>query len=198
MGALLLAAGLSRRMGTSKLLEDWNGKPIIWHSASALIGVVDQVVVTLGANAASIDAALPDDPLFETLMVPDYEEGMAASLRAGMAEAARRSWDGAFVMLGDMPLVPGPLLKAMRGSRWKGRSNVTIPVRHERRGNPALWGADHFAAFQTLRGEEGGRTLLARRAIDWQPFEADTDAICFDVDTPEALERLRTMPAPRA
>ena len=195
IGAIVLAAGFSRRMGTQKLLADWNGVPLVRHVADTALAACPDVIVSVGEDADAMRAALPQ--ACTPLPVKDAAEGMAASLRAGMAEAAARGWDGALVFLGDMPCIGADLPRRMIAA-FSAPTDVILPECQGRRGNPVLWGAHWFADFAALRGEDGGKAILQANRIIPRTVLARSDAILFDVDTPEALARLRSDPPPPA
>ena len=81
-GCVILAAGLSARMGSPKQLLEIGGRPLVLRaSEAALESPVWPVVVVLGAHAERIR------PLFARLPVlvvenPTWQEGMASSIRA--------------------------------------------------------------------------------------------------------------------
>jgi len=103
--ALVLAAGGSRRLGQPKQLLDWGGRPLLERVVAAVHAwPVSPVVVVLGAHA---DDILERVDLGEALVVvnPEWEEGIASSLRVGFDLLAREvtaHW--AFVALGDQPV----------------------------------------------------------------------------------------------
>ena len=82
---IILAGGLSRRMGTrNKLLEVWRGKPLLRHVVeAALASDLDDVLVVLGHEADAVRAVLPDGT--RTIVAPDHADGLSATLRAGLA-----------------------------------------------------------------------------------------------------------------
>lgn len=187
-GAIVLAAGRSSRMGTAhKLLEDWQGKPLVAHvvDAIATAGLPPPVVV-LGARADAVRAALGNREA-KFVIADDYAEGLAHSLRTGLA-AIPADWDAALVCLADMPRIDASLLAALS----KAPGTVVMPTWAGKRGNPVRWSRTHFAALMALEGDVGGKAVLAGLV----PVEvaAENDAIFDDIDTPEALAALRARP----
>ncbi len=183
-GALLLAAGRSARMGgPHKLLEHWQGKPLVAHAADALLAAGLPVLVVTGHGAERVRAALAGRAL-DFVQAEDFALGLAHSLRAGLA-GAPAGWEAVLVALADMPRVEPELLV-----RLAATDGVAVPVWQGQRGNPVRWPRAHWPAMMALDGDTGARRLLAGLAVT--EVAAPSDAVLADVDTPEALRRLRT------
>jgi molybdenum cofactor cytidylyltransferase len=188
-GAIILAAGRSSRMGGAhKLLELWRGKPLVAHVADAIAAAgLPPPVIVLGARAADVRAALGDRP-GHFVIAEDHEDGLAHSLRAGIATAPA-AWAGALVCLGDMPRIEPGLLRALAAA-----PGVAVPVWDGRRGNPVRWPRALFPRLQALAGDVGGKAILADQAGAVTVIAASSDAIFDDIDTPAALAALRGRP----
>ncbi len=89
IGAIVLAAGLSSRMGTNKLLQEWRGKPLLrWSAEAALASEARPVIVVTGHDAPNAEAALHGlDVTF--VRNPGYREGLSGSLKTGDLCASR-------------------------------------------------------------------------------------------------------------
>jgi molybdenum cofactor cytidylyltransferase len=185
-GAIVLAAGRSTRMGgPHKLLEPWRGQPLVTHVVAAIAAAgLPPPIIVLGAEAHRMRAALAGHAA-QFVVAEDYAEGLAHSLRAGLA-AVPPGWDAALVCLGDMPRLDADLLARLAAAP----GDVAVPVANGRRGNPVRWGRRHFAALAALTGDVGGKALLAGLATPPTEVPA-SDAIFDDIDTPEALATLR-------
>jgi molybdenum cofactor cytidylyltransferase len=70
--------------------------------------------------------------------------------------------------------------------------SICVPVFGAERGNPVLWGRQHFAALQALSGDRGARTLFDSLAEEIVEVAMPDDAVLTDADTPEALARIRS------
>ena len=107
IGALLLAAGQSRRMGgPNKLLAEVDGTPMVAHVARRLLASrARPIIAVLGNQADEVDAALGKLPV-ERVRNPEFAGGLSTSLKRGIA-ALPADLDGALVCLGDMPLISG-------------------------------------------------------------------------------------------
>jgi CTP:molybdopterin cytidylyltransferase MocA/xanthine/CO dehydrogenase XdhC/CoxF family maturation factor len=184
--AVVLAAGLSRRMGAqNKLLLPVAGEPMIRRVVGNVLaaGFVE-VVVVLGHQADDVRRALA--PLGVRCVVnADFESGQVSSVRAGLA-ALTQPADAVMVCLGDQPLLGSADLDRLRvayGERPQG--SILVPMRGNRRGNPVL--LDWQSARETL---ERGTNFGCRQFMDENPervyrWQAPNDHYVRDVDAPE-------------
>lgn len=188
IGAILLAAGRSTRMGeANKLLADLRGRPLVTHALAAIVGAGLPALVVVGNMAEQVREAV--GPQTPTVEAPDFAEGLSRSLRAGIA-AAPAGWRAAIVCLGDMPHVPASVLTALADAAREPH-DIIVPTWRGKRGNPVLWPRAHFGRLSALTGDVGGKALLAEFADHVLEIEVDTDAILADVDTPDALAAAR-------
>lgn len=187
--ALVLAAGSARRFGGGKLTADYAGRPLLHHAlAAARAAPVGTVTVVTGADAEAVAAcARAFDPTIRLVHAADHAEGMAASLRAGIAGLPAGT-AAAFVFLGDMPRVPHAVLAPLAQAVADG-APAAAPVFAGRRGNPVVLGQTVFAAASALAGDVGARPILQQLGARLALVEAPDDGVLFDVDEPGDLAR---------
>ena len=77
-----------------------------------------------------------------------------------------------------------------------GGEAIIAPLHGGKRGNPVLWPRVYFGEMLQLEGDAGAGRLLATHADKVRGLELGTDAVLADVDTPEALSRLRSLSPP--
>jgi len=188
IGGVVLAAGLSRRMGRNKLIAEVTGKTLVRHAAeAALTGGLDPVVVVTGHQAAEIEKSLAGLPV-AFVHNPDFAEGLSTSLKTGI-ESLPADCAGAMVLLGDMPGVTHELVTRV-GAAFdpaKGR-NICVATAQGERGHPVLWGRQFFAELMRLSGDMGARGLMAAHPENIVEVVAGNAGPLTDIDTPEALE----------
>jgi molybdenum cofactor cytidylyltransferase len=188
IAAVVLAAGMSRRMGTNKLLAEVDGVPIVVRAVDALLASrAQEVVVVVGHEAHRIRATLAGRAV-RFVENPLYEEGLGASLRAGIT--ALEDVDGALIALGDMPWIRTEHADALIAAfDPTSEHSICVPIHAGKRGHPVLWSARHFEEMRALGGDIGARTLLEKHAAAVQPVQVQDAAVHFDVDTPEMLTK---------
>ncbi len=196
VGGIVLAAGRSTRMGArNKLLAPVGSEAMVRHVVRALCvsRAAPRIVVT-GHEAARIREALAGlDCQFAHN--PNYEKGLATSLRAGLdALAAMDQGEappaGALILLGDMPGVSRAVIDRLIAAFIDNAGEaICVPVRGGRRGNPVLWPAALFDEMRAIEGDTGARHLIGAHEERVVEVAADSDGVLIDIDTPEALAR---------
>ena len=187
--AVVLAAGLGSRFGGRKLLAAWDEGVLLEGAlAAAFAAPVRSVTVVIGAEGKAIAAAARAfDPRTLVIHAQDYAEGMAASLRTGVASLPADA-DGAFIFLGDMPRVPTAVLQQMADAVIAG-ADAAAPVFERRRGNPVLIARSLFPQLLALTGDAGARGVLQDLGERLALVESPDDGVLFDVDVPADLTR---------
>jgi CTP:molybdopterin cytidylyltransferase MocA len=188
---LLLAAGAGRRMGGPKALvrPDPGGPTLLETAVDRLRAAgLDRVVVVVGAAAADT-APLAEALGTEVVVAHGWEEGMGASLRAGLEHlsAGTAEVDAALVTLVDLldvgPEVHRRVLEAAGTEHAHALARATYSGRP---GHPVLLGREHWAGVvESATGDQGARHHLASHGV----LEVDCADLAGgeDADTPDAL-----------
>jgi CTP:molybdopterin cytidylyltransferase MocA len=199
---LLLAAGAGRRMGRPKaLLRDPDGTPFLHRAVRALLdGGSAGVTVVLGASADRARAVLAEpglDSPVRVVVATGWEEGMGASLRAGLAALVKEdgaatagaSPTGVVVTLVDLPDVgPEVVARVLARGRGAGRAALVRSTYGGVPGHPVLLGREHWGGVAaTAEGDQGARSYF--REHPPVPCECGDLATGHDVDRPEDLGR---------
>jgi molybdenum cofactor cytidylyltransferase len=182
--ALVLAAGSASRFGSPKQLVRIGGQPMLHRAVSQATEVVGHAVtVVLGAYADQL-APLLKHTSASVLINRHWEEGMASSLRAGVASLPG-SCDGVLVVLADQVSVTTFDLKRL-ATAWKRQPEWLIAATYDGHvGAPAIFPRSSFPAFSDLRGDAGARSILQRHIDRCLRIPMPNAAI--DIDRPEDL-----------
>ena len=192
---VLLAAGAGRRMGAPKvLLRDQAGIPRVARAIGVLLdGGCDSVVVVTGASAAEAGDLLDetgwsDDPEVGVVVAEDWDEGMGASLRAGLTAAVGTSASCVLVYLVDLPDVGSDVVERVLSLGLCDQSALVRASYDGQPGHPVLLGRDHWAGvIESAHDDKGARDYLeVNRPV---PVECGDLATGRDIDTPDDLER---------
>ena len=194
IAAILLAAGLSRRMGQPKLLLPLGGRPVLRYAAERLLAAsLSPVIVVTGPEQTATASALAGLDV-ELVGNPSPEAGQATSVRAGIA-ALPPGTEAALIALGDQPFLAAEVIpRLIDALRQSGRA-IAAPRYRDGPGNPVLFGAAVFPELLALGGDRGARSV-----VDRDPGRValvDIDRLMpQDIDTPEDYERLRSHEEP--
>ena len=178
--AVLLAAGGSRRFGAPKQLLRFRGEALVRRAARAALGAgADETLVVVGAHEDEVREAIADLPL-RTVANPDWESGLASSLRVGVAGARHGS---VLVLLADQPHVDAALLASLIEAGRGGAARVACDYAGTP-GVPAFFAdANELAG---LSGDRGARDLLRNASVQRIPFPEGA----VDIDTEGDWEAL--------
>lgn len=191
VAGLLLAAGGGRRFGSTKQLAPLAGRPLLQHALEVATSApsLDRVALVLGCEAEQVEAAI-DPGRAEVIVCPEWEEGMAASLRSGFAALEGADW--VVILLGDEPYLPPAALERIVAAVRAAVPEVSA-VRATwsggRPGHPVALRGDLASQVAALSGDSGARELLA--SIRTLKVDCSDLGDPADVDTPAHLEALR-------
>ncbi len=197
VAAVLLAAGGSRRLGFPKQLVRWRTRPLLAHALESISTALPDgaLVVVLGAQALRLRSLVRRTaPAATVVMNARWADGLATSLRAGIA-AAPRNTRAILVTLVDQPHVDGRALRRVL-SAWRRRPGLPAAASYDgRTGVPAVLPRRYWREIRNLRGDEGARALVRGNT---NLTRVDLPEAAVDVDTPADVAKLRAHARPRA
>lgn len=191
IAALVLAAGGSSRLGAPKQLLRWGDTTLLGHVLDTLRGLpFDEVFVVIGANG---DEILDQVDLSGTSVIenPEWEEGMASSLRVGLDAVLRLSRaDAVVIFLGDQPDISEEVVNGLIEARRSTKRQAIVPKYRYVWGNPVLVERSLWPRLMSLEGDEGAKRLLQAHP-DWVHEVWFEQRPPRDVDTRADFEELR-------
>lgn len=186
-GAIILAAGLSRRMGArNKLLIEIDGVPMIRRLVRAATGICDgSVTVVTGHQREDIEAALAGLPV-TFVHNPAFERGQKSSVACGLESAAEA--EATLMMLGDQPLLsPKHLIWLLSQHRAQTPRKITVPVNGAVRGNPLVIPRALKPLLLANPRDPGCRSFTRAHPEHVHRVETADPAFFRDIDTAEDL-----------
>ncbi|MEO7366458.1 MAG: nucleotidyltransferase family protein [Gemmatimonadaceae bacterium] len=188
IGAIVLAAGSSSRLGEPKQLIEIDGQPLVRRAVYAARNAgAYQIVVVVGAFAESVIAAVGDLTNVAFALNRDWKSGLASSLAVGVAAARRIRLDGVLVTTTDQPLIASASLRELI-KEFESGHRIVAAAYNNIVGVPAVFGAEHFDDLMTLEGDEGAGQWLRSRPDEVTTIAIDNASI--DIDTPADVARL--------
>lgn len=186
--AVVLAAGLSRRMGAQKMLLPFGGKTVISHIIDQfLASTVDEVYVVVGHQAENISTEL-SGRLVSIVKNPNYKSGMLSSVRCGLANLPENC-RAAMVVLGDQPSVTTELINEMLRSFVTTEKSILVPFHKGKRGHPILFSSEYRDEILTHYDDVGLRGLLYSHPNDIYELVVSNSSVLCDMDWPEDYRR---------
>ncbi len=189
IGAIILAAGESRRMGRPKQLCRAGEKPMILYTAELCSQFnFREITVVLGAYDDSISKLLKKFfPQIKCIFNPDFSQGIGTSVSAGLRTLAK-GCIGCVFFLADMPCLKGETIENILKKALFSPENIIVPSKDGRRGNPVYFAARFFPDLASLSGEQGGSAVIERYKDSMVMLPVMDDGIFFDIDTEKELE----------
>ena len=200
--AIVLAAGLSRRMGAGvqKLLLPYGGSTVIGHVISQLAAApVQKVLVVVGRDQRVAGVAVMEGAI--AIRNDDPDGDMLSSARRGLRALPRgHPYDPVLLALGDQPAITSHLVRRMIETFATCGRGIVVPVFNGRRGHPLLFASHYAAVVLTRYAGVGVRGLLEAHPDDTFPLEVFDPGVVADIDVPEdyrrEVARLRTPATP--
>lgn len=188
IAAIVLAAGLSQRMGRFKPLLPFGDRPLIAHVLDSVLAGASArpVVVVTGHHAELLEPVLAKYPV-RAVRNPAYADGgMLSSIQAGLTTLSGQA-DAALIVLGDQPMVQPGTLSALI-SAWRDaspRPRIVLPTCGGRHGHPILLAAEGFADVLALPTFQSLRSYTNQQRERTLDVHVDDPSILHDLDTPD-------------
>jgi molybdenum cofactor cytidylyltransferase len=188
IGAIILAAGASSRLGTPKQLLPYAGKTLLQYTVkAALDSIARPVIVVLGFEAEKIKDNIDGA---QVIVNPDWQEGMSSSIRCGIQalDRADPSAEGTIILVSDQPYITSALLNELVTEHRKTGEPIVASSYDNTLGVPALFHKSIFAMLLQLKGDAGAKSII-------QQHSGDVGMVTFskggvDIDTKEDLNEL--------
>ena len=190
IGVILLAAGSSSRLGRPKQLLSYDGQTLLQHTVQvASASNAHPVVVVLGANAEMIRDHIKD---LDVVLVdnPDWQEGMASSIRSGINSFTEFAPDteGIILMVCDQPHVTSSLLNEIITAHKRTGKPIVASSYEATFGPPVFFHRSLFDELLQLKGDIGARSIVRQHTdeVEVTPFPEGV----FDIDTEADFKKL--------
>lgn len=195
---MILAAGEGSRLGSrGKALVSVDGRTLMQRAVQAATDAGTVPLLVLGHRAEQVRAVLDETATVATEVVicPTWQQGLSASLRAGVQGARERGADRVAVVLVDQPGIGAEALRTVLDAHHPGRI-----ARGAVRGRPThpvvLEIQAALDAAAAAQDDEGARAYLRAHPELLDTIDLTWCADDADIDTPEDLLRWRAAQAP--
>ncbi|PPC88066.1 MAG: hypothetical protein CTY37_02050 [Methylotenera sp.] len=189
MIGILLAAGFSRRYGDlDKLLQPLpDGRPIAIASAESLMQAVPTCIAVLRPENKVLADSLSSRGV-NLVFCSKNDQEMADSLATAIRFSAQfsASDDGFMIALADMPYIQPATISEVT-KQLKAGAAIVVPTFQGQRGHPVGFSAKFRNQLESLKGDEGARSIIKRYSDEVTLFACDDAGILTDIDTPADL-----------
>jgi len=184
IGALLLAAGFSKRFGDTKLFARLDtGNTVLAQTYSRLSTIIPEIIVVSRPELSEeVAQQAKSAEIFS-----EADKGMGASLAFGISKVAEHGWDACMICLADMPFIMESTYKHLAESADK--NSIVMPSYEGKIGNPVIFGSTYFPELMQVSGDAGGRPVVRRHQSQTIKIPVADPAVLADIDTPEELKR---------
>ncbi|MDR6997594.1 nucleotidyltransferase family protein [Neobacillus niacini] len=196
IGAIILAAGMSSRMGEPKLLLLLKEKPLFRYSVELAIRLQLDPIVLIGGEYMDVFQSLTAEiDGIEFIKNKDYMDGMSSSLKLGIEKIKNRV-DAVVIFLADQPFVPDfvvqSLIQDYKMERQKG-IHIIRPQYNVNLGHPILIDRSLFSEFLNLEGDQGGKEIIKKYKAKTKIRVFEPSFWGMDIDTAEDYKKANTI-----
>jgi molybdenum cofactor cytidylyltransferase len=190
VGAIILAAGGSRRFGQPKQLLPFQSESLVRRSVRvATEAGIMSIVVVAGESIEAIKAEVRETSA-AVVENRDWQLGLGTSIRHGLQHLRALVPDLKAVVITacDQPFVEASTIAALLGE-WKRSGKPIVASSYAGTvGIPALFDRSCFEALLALPDDSGAKALIESRQDEVAQLKFEQGAI--DIDTPADFERL--------
>lgn len=182
-GCVIMASGLGRRFGGSKLLVPFLGKPLLSWALDVTDGLFSRrVVVTRSREAAAFCAALGVETVVHDC------PGRNDTVRLGLEAVG--SVTQCLFCPADQPLLSRQTVESLLLCSQNSRGRIWRPSFQGTPGAPILFPRDYFEELKHLPQGKGGGVVAASHGESVRTLPVADRRELWDIDTPENLTEL--------
>lgn len=186
VSGVIMASGLSKRMGKCKLLMPYKDRAIIqWVMDALEKSFLNPKLVITGNEEIK---ALALERNFTVVINELAELGQSESIKLGVLNS--KEADGYAFITGDQPLISSEFLNSLVFEFEKTKDKIIVPMYKGTRGNPVIFPKRYREELLKLQGDVGGRVLLNKYKEYIEFIEVQDEKLLKDIDTKEDYERL--------
>ena len=189
--AAVLASGMGTRFGGDKISALMGGKQVVCYVVDDLVAAgLEEIMLVVRPETVAERLACNGEA--KIVRNAHYREGMASSIRAAVNNAGN-DCDGLLLVNGDMPLFGQARYREMVAIFLNNPDCIVAATVSGVRRNPAIFPASMMKELLGLKGEDGGRKLLASYSGNVVEYAVGSITAVMDIDTPQDLEKANSI-----
>jgi molybdenum cofactor cytidylyltransferase len=189
---VILAAGVSSRMGRDKALLPWQGGTFLSAAIQALQRQTELVIVVAGKNAPTLEPVIYANAAF-LVVNPNPELGQMSSLQRGLEEVLNRGRDAAVITLVDRPAPRAETIRQVKDAFLSADERVwaAVPEYGGHHGHPIIAGREMIEAFLRVPATSSARDVEHARQQHILYVSVSDPLVTVNINTEEDYEKLR-------
>lgn len=191
IAAIVLAAGLSIRMGKPKLTLPWGDTTVIGQVVSVIQWAgLSQIVVVTGGFRQQVEAALQELSVDCAFNSRYQQNNMALSLQVGISNVPSQT-QAVLVALGDQPQIQVEIVRALLVAYAESKAPLLVPSYNMRRGHPWILDRSLWDDVMAITHPHTLRDLVNQHQEKIKYVVFENSSVLSDLDTPSDYERER-------
>jgi len=184
--ALVLAAGLSTRMGSDKMALKISGETILSRILIEALQSRLNTIVAVTRRPLKGDDLSGASQVYHSRLVnvinDSPELGMSYSIRLGLSVIIQKS-ASVMIILADQIYLNFSVINTLISNSLDNPDKIIAPIVRGRRTNPVIFPAEFFPALNEITGDRGGREILRLHSSRIKTVELGKEYDDYDVDT---------------
>ncbi|MCX6647707.1 MAG: selenium cofactor biosynthesis protein YqeC [bacterium] len=193
VATVILAAGLSERFGSQKLLAKYKGSPLICHAVNAALGGgPEKLFAVIPDNSPVLREVIESCGPVEIVENPHARLGISSSIKAGLERLTNSTENppAMMLLLADMPNVDSDLVKEVLFAFRNSGTPISAPFEDGRFGHPVIFHPVMFGEISGITGDTGCREILRRDPEMVKVAVLSQPGTQKDIDTPADIKRI--------
>ena len=189
IGAIILAAGGSKRFGSPKQLLEWQGETLINKVIKlAIKSCLDPIIVVLGSEYDFIKNNIIEKERVTIVKNDNWEVGQSTSLIVGVRGIEKKNTPFA-VLLCDQPQVTFKNIKGLVDIYRENDADIVITEIEGKLAPPVIFSPICISGINVLKGDRGARSII--EGYRYKTYKETDTRLLMDIDTPEDFIRLK-------
>lgn len=186
INAIIMASGNGKRMGTNKLLLQFQGKTMIAHIIDKVITCNFDSIVLVSQYEQVL--SLGKERNMEVVHNYDPEKGQSESIKLGILNSPKSA--GYMFFVGDQPLMDVETIKLLMDSFNESPNLIIVPSYNEKQGNPVIFPIKFINELLELQGDSGGREIIKNHLDKVKFLKIKNKCLLSDIDTQQDYNQL--------
>ncbi len=198
IATIVLAAGLSSRMGANKLLLPLGEISVLESVIKTLKQCSLGPIILVTGRDFEATGAIGEKYDITVVHNPDFAQGQTTSIMVGLCQAEaiekrlNKKFEGAMFVMGDQPLISVEGISLISDAFIHGKKRIIVPYNDitDKTGSPVVFDRIYFNALKALEGDTGGRQVIEAHLEAVMKVVISDSRFFWDVDSKESYEKV--------